>query len=80
MEELREQATQQIAAQEDRLKALEQETEEVEKSLKLVVDADTTAALDFRNQLTSTQLLLGVESGDAAYRIEQLQKFLNVNF
>ena len=80
MEELREQATQQIAAQEDRLKALEQETEEVEKSLKLVVDADTTAALDFRNQLTSTQLLLGVESGDAAHRIEQLQKFLNVNF
>jgi hypothetical protein len=80
MEELRQQVTQQIAAQRDRLNSLQQENSEVEKSLKLVADADTTAALDFRNQLTSTQLLLGVETGDATYRIEQLQKFLATNF
>ncbi|MGD0891752.1 MAG: hypothetical protein ABR923_09485 [Terracidiphilus sp.] len=80
MEELREQVTKQIAAQQDRLKTLQQENVEVEKNLKLITDADTTAALDFRNQLTSTQLLLGVETGDASYRIEQLKKFLNTNF
>jgi hypothetical protein len=80
MQELRQQLTEQIAAQQDRLKSLQQENSEVEKSLKLVADADTSAALDFRNQLTSTQILLGVETGDATYRIEQLQKFLNTNF
>jgi hypothetical protein len=80
MQELHQQLTEQIAAQQDRLKSLQQENGEVEKSLKLVADADTSAALDFRNQLTSTQILLGVETGDATYRIEQLQKFLTTNF
>ncbi|MGD0734958.1 MAG: hypothetical protein ABR976_07410 [Terracidiphilus sp.] len=80
MEELRQQVTEQIAAQQDRLKSLQQENSEVEKSLKLVTDAETSAALDFRNQLTSTKILLGVETGDATYRIEQLQRFLTENF
>jgi hypothetical protein len=59
---------------------LKQESNDVEKSLKLVANAETTAALDFRNQLTSTQLLLGIEAGDAMYRIERLQDFLSKNF
>ena len=80
MQELRQQVTEQIRAQQDRLKSLQQESSEVDKNLKLVAGADTSAALDFRNQLTSTQILLGVESGDATYRIEQLQKFINANF
>jgi hypothetical protein len=80
MRELQEQVTQQITAQQDRLKSLQQESSEVEKSLKLVANPETTAALDFRNQLTSTQLLLGIEAGDATYRIERLQDFLSKNF
>ena len=80
MEELREQVIQQISAQQDRLKSLKQESNDVEKSLQLVANPETTAALDFRNQLTSTQLLLGIEAGDAMYRIERLQDFLSKNF
>jgi len=32
------------------------------------------------NQLASTQLLLGVEIGDATCRIDRLQNFLRINF
>jgi cellulose synthase/poly-beta-1,6-N-acetylglucosamine synthase-like glycosyltransferase len=35
---------------------------------------------DFRNQLTTTQLLLQIETGDAGYRIQELQNFLNRNY
>jgi hypothetical protein len=80
MEVLRDQVNQSIAAQQDRLKSLQQETLEIENNLKLAGNADTTAALDFRNQLTSTQLLLDIETGDAAYRLDRLRDFLNRNF
>jgi hypothetical protein len=80
MLELREQVTQQLGAQQERLKSLQQESSDVEKSLQLVANPETTAALDFRNQLTSTQLLLRIEAGDAMYRIERLQDFLRKNF
>jgi hypothetical protein len=80
MEELRVQVVDSIAAQERRLKSLQDELLQVEKDLRLVSDADTTAALDFRNQLTSTQLLLGVEAGDASYRLDRLREFLSTNY
>lgn len=80
MQVLHGQVMETVAAQQSRLKSLQQETQEIEKNLKLVGDADTTAALDFRNQLTSTQLLLAIESGDAAYRLDRLQDFLSKNF
>jgi hypothetical protein len=77
---LRDQVQQTIAAQENRIGTLGQETEEIEKNLKLVSDANTSAALDFRNQLIATQLLLGIETGDATYRRDRLQGFLGRNF
>jgi hypothetical protein len=80
MEVLRGQVEQTIAVQQGRIKSLQQETQEIEKSLKLVGDAETSAALDFRNQLTSTQLLLGIETGDATYRLNRLRDFLEKNF
>jgi hypothetical protein len=80
MEVLRDQVLQTIAVQKNRIDSLRQETEEIGKNLKLVSDANTSAALDFRNQLTSTQLLLGIETGDATYRCDRLQGFLNRNF
>lgn len=79
-EVLRRQLMDGIAAQQSRLKALEQESADVEKDLRLVADVDTSAGLDFRNQLTSTKLLLGIEAGDASYRLGRLQEFLNRNF
>ena len=80
MDVLRAEVTDNIAAQENRLKSLQQESQQIEKSLQLVNDADTTAALDFRNQLSSTQLLLGIEVGDASFRLESLRDFLNRNY
>jgi hypothetical protein len=80
MEVLRDQAQQTIAAQTSRLESLEKEAQEIEKNLKLVADPETTAALDFRNQLVSTQLLLEIETGDATYRLSRLQDFLSRNY
>lgn len=80
MEVLRGQVEQTIAVQQERIMSLEQESQAIEKNLKLVGEADTSAALDFRNQLTSTQLLLGIETGDAAYRLGRLRDFLEKNF
>jgi hypothetical protein len=80
MENLRDQVQQTVAVQQNRMNSLRHEAEEIEKNLKLVSDANTSAALDFRNQLTSTQLLLGIETGDATYRRDSLQGFLSKNF
>jgi hypothetical protein len=77
---LRDQVQQTIAAQKNRIQSLQQESVEIEKNLKAVSDADTSAALDFRNQLISTQLMLGIETADASYRIDRLQVFAGKNF
>lgn len=80
MEELRGVIVAQLAAQEGRLKDIQQESAQAGKDLQQIGDADSTAALDFRNQLTTTQLLLGVETGDASYRLDRLREFLAKNF
>jgi len=69
-----------ISAQTNRLKSLQDEQKQVGGNMQLVAAADTTAALDFRNQLTSAQLLLDIEIGDAGYRLELLRDFLEGNF
>jgi hypothetical protein len=69
-----------ISVQGSRLKALHEQQKQIEDNLQLVASADTTAALDFRNQLTSAQLLLEIEIGDASFRLEILQEFLRKNF
>jgi hypothetical protein len=80
MDILKDQLQQSIAVQKDRLKSLQQETQEIDKSLQLVSDPQTTAALDFRNQLKTTRLLLGIETGDATFRLDTLQSFAVKNF
>jgi hypothetical protein len=80
LEVLRDQVQQTITVQRNRIESLQHETAEIEKNLKLVSDADTSAALDFRNQLISTQLLLGIETRDASYRLDRLQDFVSKNF
>lgn len=80
MEVLRGQVEQTIAVQQERIKSLQRESAEIEKNLKQMGDVETSAALDFRNQLTSTQLLLQIETGDATYRLDRLREFLNNNF
>lgn len=80
LEELRGVIAAQITAQQSRLQALQAESAQAAKDLQQIGGADTTAALDFRNQLTTTQILLGVETGDADYRLERLREFLRQNF
>jgi hypothetical protein len=80
MEALRTQVVAGITAQQNRLGALQQEQQQIAGNLQQIGESDTTAALDFRNQLTSTQLLLGIESGDASFRLERLQAFLSFNY
>jgi hypothetical protein len=77
---LKQQVVNGISVQDSRLKALQEEQKQIESNLQLVGSADTTAALDFRNQLTTAQLLLKIEIGDASYRLGQLKDFLAKNF
>jgi len=77
---LKQQIENSLASQEARLKSLQGEQEHVVSNLQLVSNVDTTAALDFRNQLTTTQLLLGIETGDAGFRIQLLRDFLSKNY
>jgi hypothetical protein len=74
------QVTADISAQANRLKTLQEQQKLLESNLQLVIEPDTTAALDFHNQLSTTQLLLGIEIGDATFRLEQLQDFMESNY
>jgi len=69
-----------VAAQEGKLKSLQEETSEMDKNLRAIDEPDTSAALDFHNQLTAAQLLLQVETGDAAFRLERLREYLAKNY
>jgi hypothetical protein len=80
MEVLRTQVMEAITAQQGRFDALQRESRQIEKNLQLVETPDTTAAFDFRNQLTTTQILLGIETSDSSFRLEHLREFLNRNY
>ena len=77
---LRQQVVSGMSVQDGRLRALQEEQKQIESNLQLVSSAETTAALDFRNQLTTAQLLLQIEIGDAAFRLDRLREFLRRNF
>jgi hypothetical protein len=77
---LKEQVVNGISVQDSRLKALQEEQKQIESNLQLVGSPDTTAALDFRNQLTTAQLLLRIEIDDASFRLACLREFLIRNF
>lgn len=77
---LKQQVVDGISVQDSRLKALQEEQKQIESNLQLVGSADTTAALDFHNQLTTAQLLLNIEIGDASFRLDRLREFLARNF
>jgi hypothetical protein len=80
MEVLRQQLTDGVSVQAAKLKSLEEESKQIETSLRLVDNPDTSAAFDFNNQLTAAQLVLRVESGDAEFRIARLQEYLARNY
>jgi hypothetical protein len=69
-----------VVAQKSRLISLQAESGEIDQNLQLVANPDTSAALDFRNQLTSARLLLQIEAGDASFRIDRLAEYLARNY
>jgi len=77
---LKQQVVDGISAQDSRLKALQEQQKQIESNLQLAGSAETTAALDFHNQLTTAQLLLQIEIGDATFRLDRLRQFLQKNF
>ena len=80
VEVLHQQLLDNVAVQESRLKSLQAESGEIDKNLRLVANPDTSAALDFRNQLTAARLLLQIETGDASFRITRLSEYLERNY
>lgn len=80
MEVLRQQLVASVTVQEAKLKSLWEESGQIEKNVQMVGDPDTSAAFDFRNQLTAAQLLLQVETGDASFRLERLREYLAKNY
>jgi len=80
MEVLRQQLVESISVQEAKLESLQEESRQIDRNLQLVGNADTSAAFDFHNQLTAAQLLLGIETGDASFRIDRLREYLRKNY
>ncbi len=80
MEILRQQLVESLSVQQVRVKSLQQETGQIDKDLEVVANPDTSAALDFHNQLSSAQLLLEIETGDATFRIGRLREYLTKNY
>jgi ferredoxin len=79
-EVLHQQLLDSVSAQETKLKSLQAERGQIDRNLQLVSNPDTSAALDFSNQLTAAQLLLQIETGDANFRLERLREFLAKNY
>ena len=80
MEVLRQQLVESSAVQEAKLKSLEEENKQLDKNLQVVAAPDTSAAFDFHNQLAATQLMLQIETADAAFRIGRLREYLKKNY
>ena len=79
-EVLRQQLTDSVSAQEARLKSMQDESKSIEQNLAMVANPDTSAALDFSNQLTAARLLLEIEAGDASFRIQRWREYLTKNY
>jgi hypothetical protein len=79
-EVLHQQLLDNVAAQEGKLKSLEEESSEIDKNLRAIGEPDTSAAFDFHNQLTAAQLLLQVETGDAIFRLDGMRAYLAKNY
>lgn len=79
-EVLHQQLLDSVSAQEIKLKSLQEERGQIDRNLQLVSNPDTSAALDFSNQLTAAELLLQVETGDANFRLERLREYLAKNY
>lgn len=80
MDILHQQLNATIAADESKQHSLQDQMKEMDNNLKVVAAPDTTAAVDFRNQLDATRLLLQIELDDTAFRLTRLRDYCSTNF
>lgn len=80
MEVLRQQLLDAVSAQQFKLTSLNEQNADLDKNIQLVSEPNTSAAYDFHNQLSATQLLTEIETGDATFRIASLREYLNKNY
>jgi hypothetical protein len=80
LEVLRRQLLDSVTVQEAKLKSLQEEGTQIDKSLQLIAAPDTSAAFDLHNQLAAAQLLLQIETADATFRINRLREYLAKNY
>jgi hypothetical protein len=80
MDVLHQQLNATIAADETKAQSLQDQVKEIDDNLKVVAAPDTTAALDFRNQLEAARLLLQIEVDDTAFRLSHLRDYCSTNF
>lgn len=80
MKVLRTHVIESMTAQQSRFDALDIESQQIEKSLQQVATPDTSAAIEYRNQLSTAQILLRIELSDSSFRLDLLKGFLARNF
>ena len=80
MDILHQELTSIIAANEARQQSLQTQLKEVDSDHQAVAEPDTSAALDFRNQIDATRILLQIEADDTAFRLTQLKAYCTRNF
>ncbi len=80
MEVLRQQLVDGVTVQQAKLTSMQEQSGQIDKSLRMIATPDTSAAFDFHNQLAATQLLLQIETADAAFRIDRLRGYIERNY
>src|SRR5271165_5408264 len=66
--------------QDNRPTELQTGFKQIESSLSPMGSAETSAAVDFSNQLTTARLRPEIEIGDARYRLDQRREYFGRNF
>jgi hypothetical protein len=80
MDVLHQQLNATIAADQAKQKSLDEQMKQIDGDLKVVAAPDTTAAVDFHNQLEAARLLLRVDFDDTVFRLAQLRDYCSRNF
>ncbi|MGB0063946.1 MAG: hypothetical protein WBP85_05820 [Terracidiphilus sp.] len=80
MDVLHQELTATIEADESRQQSLQSQLKELDSDHQVVAEPDTSAALDFRNQIDAARILLQIELDDTAFRLSHLKDYCARNF
>jgi hypothetical protein len=80
MDVVHQQLTAAIEADEAKQQSLETQMKEIDSDRKAAAAPDTSAAVDFRNQLDAARLLLQIELDDTVFRLSRLRDYCAKNF